>query len=72
MPHSLNQIRLGFRTSVIALFVSVVLIVGLSLVYLSFERVTSIIRAAASTFIDKVAENAASRIDAVTSELSLL
>jgi len=64
MPHSLNQIRLGFRTSVIALFVSVVLIVGLSLVYLSFARVTSIIRAAASTFIEKVAENAASRIDA--------
>src|SRR5262249_16950247 len=63
MPNRLNQIKLGFRTSVITLFASVVLIVGLSLVYLSFVRVTSIIRSAASAFIDKVAENAASRID---------
>ena len=34
------------------------------MVYLSFARVTSIIRSAAGTFIDKVAESAAGRIDA--------
>jgi hypothetical protein len=45
------------------LFVSVVLTVGLSLVYFSFQRVTSIIRSAASTFIDKVAEHAAGSLD---------
>ena len=64
MPNRLSHMKLGFRTSVITLFVSIVLVVGLSLVYLSFARVTSIIRSAAGTFIDKVAESAAGRIDA--------
>ena len=64
MPNRLSHMKLGFRTSVITLFVSTVLVVGLSLVYLSFARVTSIIRSAAGTFIDKVAESAAGRIDA--------
>ena len=63
MPKQLKEVRIGFRASVIALFVAVVLFVGLSLVYFSFDRVTSIIRSAASTFIDKVAEHAADRID---------
>jgi hypothetical protein len=52
MPDRLNQVKVGFRTSIIGLFVSVVLMVGLSLVYLSFDRATSIIRSAASTFVD--------------------
>ena len=55
--------RIGFRASITTLFVTVVLFVGLSLVYFSFDRVTSIIRSAASSFIDKVAEHAADRID---------
>jgi adenylate cyclase len=63
MPKQLKEVRIGFRASIIALFVAVVLFVGLSLVYFSFDRVTSIIRSAASTFIDKVAEHAADRID---------
>ena len=62
MPDSPNQVKVGFRTSIIGLFVSLVLIVGLSLVYLSFDRATSI-RSAASTFVDKVAEHAASSLD---------
>jgi len=32
--------RIGFQTSIITVFVGVVLLVGLTLVYLSFERVT--------------------------------
>jgi len=63
MPDRPNQVKVGFRTSIIGLFVSVVLMVGLSLVYLSFDRATSIIRSAASTFVDNVAEHAASSLD---------
>ena len=63
MLSRLKELRIGFRTSIITLFVSIVLCVGLSLVYLSFEHVSSIIRSAASSFIDKVAEHAADRID---------
>lgn len=69
MAGRLNELRIGFRASIITLFVSVVLIVGLSLVYFSFDRVTSIIRSAASTFIDKVAEHAADRVDAQFKEV---
>jgi adenylate cyclase len=61
--------RIGFRASIITLFVSVVLFVGLSLVYFSFDRVTSIIRSAASSFIDKVAEHAGDRIDSQFKEV---
>ncbi len=58
------RFHIGFRTSIIALFVGVVLFVGLALVYLSFSRVTSITRAAASSFLDTVAQLSADRIDA--------
>jgi adenylate cyclase len=60
----LKRMRIGFRTSITALFVAIVLAVGLSLVYLSFERVNAIIRTAAGTYIDKVADDAAHRVDA--------
>src|SRR5690242_13931692 len=55
--------RPGFKTSIITLFVGTVLLVGLSLVYLSFARVSAMTRTAASTFIDKVAQLGADRID---------
>ena len=54
--------RLGFKTSIITLFVSVVLVIGLTLVYLSFSRMTAITDSAASKFIAKVAELSAGRI----------
>ncbi|MGZ5120946.1 MAG: cache domain-containing protein [Burkholderiales bacterium] len=54
--------QLGFRTSIIALFVAIVLVIGLTLVYLSFSRITSITDSAAAQFIDKVAELSADRI----------
>jgi adenylate cyclase len=54
--------RLGFKTSIIALFVAIVLFIGLTLVYLSFSRITSVTNSAASKFIDKVAELSADRI----------
>lgn len=55
-------IQLGFKTSIIALFVGIVLIIGLMLVYLSFERITAVTDSAASQFIGKVAESSADRI----------
>ncbi|MET4018950.1 adenylate/guanylate cyclase domain-containing protein [Bradyrhizobium sp. S3.2.12] len=55
--------RIGFQTSIITVFVGVVLLVGLTLVYLSFERVTAITRTAASGFIEKVAQLRADHID---------
>jgi adenylate cyclase len=55
--------RIGFRTSIITVFVAVVLIVGLTLVWLSFERVSRITRTAASGFIEKVAQLGAEHID---------
>jgi adenylate cyclase len=54
--------RLGFKTSIIALFVAIVLVIGLTLVYLSFSRITAITDAAASQFIGEVAELSADRI----------
>jgi adenylate cyclase len=54
--------RLGFKTSIIALFVAIVLFIGLTLVYFSFSRITSVTNSAASKFIDKVAELSADRI----------
>jgi adenylate cyclase len=53
----------GFKTSIITLFVGTVLFVGLTLVYLSFERATAITRSAASSYLDTVAELSAARID---------
>jgi adenylate cyclase len=58
-----QPIRIGFRTSIIAVFVAAVLFVGLTLVYLSFERVSQITRTAASSFIEKVAQLGANHID---------
>jgi adenylate cyclase len=54
--------QLGFKSSIIALFVAIVLIIGLTLVYLSFQRITAITDSAASQFIGKVAELSADRI----------
>ena len=55
-------IKLGFKTSIIALFVAIVLVIGLTLVYLSFARISAVTDSAASQFIDKVAELSADRI----------
>jgi adenylate cyclase len=59
-----RQLRVGFRTSIITLFVAIVLLVGLTLVYLSFARITAMTQTAATTFIAKVAQLGADRIDA--------
>jgi len=58
-----RPIHLGFRTSIITVFIAAVLFVGLTLVYLSFQRVSAITQTAASTFIEKVAQLGADRID---------
>ena len=57
-------VQLGFKTSIIALFVAIVLVIGLTLVYLSFARIAAVTDAAASQFIGKVAELSADRIGA--------
>src|SRR5882762_3656781 len=57
-----RPMQFGFKTSIIALFVAIVLVIGLTLVYLSFSRITSITNAAASKFIGEVAELSADRI----------
>ncbi|SNT11853.1 adenylate cyclase [Tardiphaga sp. OK246] len=57
-------VSVGFRASIITLFVAVLLVVGLTLVYLSFRRVTAITESAAATFLARVAEHTADRIDA--------
>jgi adenylate cyclase len=62
-PAERRPLRIGFRTSIVTLFVAVVLFVGLTLVYLSFSRVSLITQTAASTFIEKVAQLGADRID---------
>jgi adenylate cyclase len=64
MPMLQRRFHVGFRTSMIALFFGIVLFVGLSLVYLSFARVTTITRSAAASFLDTVAHLSADRIDA--------
>ena len=63
-PAERHKLRVGFRTSIVTLFAAVVLSIGLTLVYLSFNRVSLITQTAASTFIDKVAQLGADRIDA--------
>src|SRR4029079_19517413 len=55
-------IQLGLQTSVIALFVGIVLIIGLTLVYLSFQRISAVTDSAARQFIGEVAESSADRI----------
>ena len=57
-----GSIQLGFKTSIIGLFVGIVLVIGLTLVYLSFERISAVTQSAASKFIGKVAELSADRI----------
>jgi adenylate cyclase len=57
-----RPVRLGFKTSIIGLFVGIVLIIGLTLVYLSFERISAVTDSAASQFIGKVAQSSADRI----------
>jgi adenylate cyclase len=57
------RIRFGFQLSVTTLFVAVVLAVGLTLVFLSFDRARSITRSAALAFIDRVADHTADRVD---------
>ena len=55
-------VQFGFKPSIIALFVAIVLFIGLTLVYLSFSRMTAVTNSAASQFIDKVAELSADHI----------
>jgi adenylate cyclase len=57
-----GPIQLGFKTSIIALFVAIVLVIGLALVYLSFARISAVTESAASKFIGEVAELSADRI----------
>ncbi|MGO4524158.1 adenylate/guanylate cyclase domain-containing protein [Microvirga sp. 2MCAF35] len=57
------RVRIGYQPSITALFVAVVLAVGLSLVFLSFERARSITRSAALSFIDRVADQTTDRVD---------
>jgi adenylate cyclase len=57
-----GPVQFGFKTSVITLFVAIVLVIGLTLVYLSFSRIAVITDAAASKFIGEVAELSADRI----------
>ncbi len=64
-PHTAGRTRsvqFGFKTSIITLFVVIVLVIGLTLVYLSFSRITVVTDSAASKFIDKVAELSADRL----------
>jgi len=58
-----THIRVSFRTSIIALFVGIVLTVGLTLLYLSFSSVNAIVRTAASSYLSTVAQTAADHID---------
>ncbi len=71
-----RRMRISFELSITGLFVVVVLCVGLALVFLSFDRAKAISRSAALTFIDRVAEHTAERVDgqfkAVLSALEVL
>jgi adenylate cyclase len=58
-----RHFRIGFQTSIITVFVAGVLLVGLSLVYFSFERVTKITHTAAAGFIEKVAQLGADHVE---------
>jgi adenylate cyclase len=57
------RVRFSYQVSITALFVAVVLSVGLSLVLLSFDQARSITRTAALAFIDRVADHTADRVD---------
>lgn len=58
-----TRFRVSFRTSIIGVFVGLVLTVGLALLYLSFSRVNAIVRSAASSYLSTVAQASADRID---------
>lgn len=58
-----RRVRIGFQLSITALFVAVVLCVGLVLVFLSFDQTKAITRSAALTFIDRVADHTVDRVD---------
>jgi adenylate cyclase len=58
-----RRVRIGFQLSITAVFVAVVLCVGLALIFLSLDRAKAITRSAALTFIDRVAEHTAERVD---------
>ncbi len=58
-----TRLRVSFRTSIIAVFVAIVLTVGLALLYLTFSRVNAIVRTAASSYLGTVAQASADRID---------
>ena len=55
--------RVAYQVSITALFVAVVLLVGVTLVMLSLGRAKEITRTAAIGFIDQVAHHTADRID---------
>lgn len=55
--------RIGYQLSITVLFMTVVLAVGLGLVVLSFDRARAITRSAAVTYIARVAEHTADRVD---------
>jgi Protein of unknown function (DUF1214) len=59
-----TRMTIGFRTSIIGIFAGAVLVIGVALVFLSFERATSITRSAAASFLDTIAQLSADRIDA--------
>jgi adenylate cyclase len=63
LPTRRRPFRIGFRISIVTVFIAVVLLIGLTLVYLSFERVSRITRTAASSFIEKVAQLGADHVD---------
>jgi adenylate cyclase len=71
-----GPLKFGFKASIITLFVAIVLVIGLTLVYLSFSRITVVMDSAASKFIGEVAELSAGRIGAqlksVQSNLAIL
>jgi adenylate cyclase len=54
LPTRRRPFRIGFRTSIVTVFIAVVLLIGLTLVYLSFERVSRITRTAAPGVFEKV------------------
>lgn len=70
------RLRIGYQPSITGLFGTVVLAVGLALVALSFDRARSITRSAALSYIDRVADHTADRVDgqfkAVSNALSVL
>jgi adenylate cyclase len=63
-------LSVGYKTSIIGLFAAIVLFVGLTLVYLSFERVSAMTQSAAITFIDQVAQRTADRIETQFKDVS--